>query len=336
MSKLVFAIDIGFGWTKAMVAGKPPFVYLSVVGPAIDVRYEGGIGTNSEGIAVKVDGRRYFVGKRALRQSPGARQTLDTAKVGDIDQKIQFYAAASELIKTTVGDVIVITGLPVADYNASKKKALRDVLEGEHVVEREGKWTRTFRVGDVHILPQGIGALYALALDHRGRINGRNRELLHGRVGIVDVGMLTTNFVLIEDLQFIEQSSNSITTGIGSVLRSVAKDLKDEYDLDWTRQLGRVDEAVRDRQVMVYGETRDVSHIVDPHLHDTAEAIVKAVQSLPGWGSGVDLKAVILTGGGSHLLGGTIGEAYPQSRVCEEPQMANVTGYLRSGIRRWG
>ncbi len=336
MRKLLFAIDIGFGWTKAVVEGRRPFVFLSVVGPAVDVRYDGGIGSSGAGMTVEVDGRRYFVGRRALLQCPGARQTLDAAKIGDIDQRIQFCAAASELVQASGEDVVVITGLPVGDYNESKKRALRSLLEGHHGVEREGRGRLAFEVSEVQVLPQGMGALYGLALDRRGRVSSRNGDLLRGRVGVIDVGMLTTNFILAEDLRFVEQGSNSITIGVGTVLQAVAKDLKTAYDLDWTQQIGRVDEAVVSRSVTIYGEPKDISEIVDPHVQGTAEAIVKAAQSLPGWGSGVDLRAVILTGGGSQLLGSHIVQVYPHCRLGRNPQLDNVTGYLRSGLRRWG
>jgi len=337
MTEQILALDMGFGWTKAMVQGEPPYVFLSAVGPAVEVRYEGGLGADGAGITVEVDGRRYFVGKRALQQSPGVRQTLDTVKVGDVDQKVQFYAAASRLVKTGAEEVIVITGLPVGDYDEGKKGVLRDLLMGEHVVRREGKWTRSFEVSKVHVLPQGMGALYALALDRRGRVASANRELLRGQVGVVDVGTNNSNFVLTEDLHFIDQGSTSISVGIGAALQGVAKDLKREYDLDWTQQLGRVDEAVRAGVVRVYGEPRDVSHVVKRHLRDVAEAIVRAAQSLPGWGSGAELSAVILTGGGSLLLGEYVREAFPHSRLSgDDPQTDNVTGYLRAGIRYFG
>jgi len=331
----VLAIDIGYGFTKAMVPGEPPWTCLSTVGPAVDVRYEADIAADGQPTTVKVDGRWTFVGERALRQSPNARHTLAVTKLGGVEQKAQFYAAAGELLKTTAEKVVVITGLPVADYSSKNRERLKAMLLGHHTIERPRKWTRTFEVTDVHVLPQGIGALYALALDRHGRVSRTNPELFQGVVGVVDIGWLTTNLILAEDLRFVEQSSNSITAGIAQVLRGVGKDLKRAYDLDWTLQLGRLDRAVRERAVEVYGERTDISHIVDPHLRDVAEAITAAAQSLPGWGGGAGLRAVVLTGGGSRLLGDYVNQAYPHARRSgERPELDNVTGYLRVGLRR--
>ncbi len=331
----VLAIDIGYGYTKAMVQGQPAWQCLSTVGPAVDVRYEGDVVTNGHEMTVKVDDRWYFVGKRALEQAPNARQTLAVTKVGGVEQKAQFYAAAGELMKTTVDEVAVITGLPVADYTPEKKDLLREMLLGHHIVERPRKWAREFDVIDVHVLPQGIGALYAMALDRRGRLSQANRDLFQGVVGIVDIGWLTTNLILTEELRFVEKGSTSITAGIGRVLRGLGKDLKRDYDLEWTLQLGRLDQAVREGEVEVYGERVDISHLVEPYLEDVAEAIMAAAQSVPGWGGGAGLKAVVLTGGGSHLLGEYVQRVYPHTRSSSErPELDNVTGYLRAGLRR--
>jgi plasmid segregation protein ParM len=331
----VLAIDIGYGFTKAMLPGQPAWMCLSTVGPAVDVRYEVDLGTEELGMTVKVDDRWYFVGKRALEQSTNARQTLAVTKVGGVEQKAQFYAAAGELMKTTVEEVAVITGLPVADYTPDKKRRLREMLLGHHVVERPRKWTREFKVTDVHVLPQGIGALYAMALDRRGQLSQANRDLFEGLVGIVDIGWLTTNLILTEELRYVEKGSNSIMAGIGRVLRGVGKDLKREYDLEWTLQLGRLDGAVRDREVEVYGDKVDISHLVEPHLEDVGGTIMAAAQSLPGWGGGAGLKAVVLTGGGSYLLGEYVRKVYPHTRSnSERPELDNVTGYLRAGVRR--
>ena len=331
----VLAIDIGYGYTKAMVPGQPAWQCLSMVGPAVDVRYEGDVSATSQEMTVKVDDRWYFVGKRALEQSPNARQTLAVTKVGGVEQKAQFYAAAGQLMKTTVDEVAVITGLPVADYTPDKKSRLKEMLLGHHVVERPRKWTREFDVIDVHVLPQGIGALYAMALDRHGHVSRANQDLFGGLVAIMDVGWLTTNLILAEELRYVEQGSNSITVGIGKVLRGVGKDLKREYDLEWTLQLGRLDRAVREREVEVYGERLDIAHLVGPHLEDVAEAIMAAAQSLPGWGGGAGLRAVVLTGGGSYLLGEYVRRVYPHTRSSSErPELDNVTGYLRAGVRR--
>ena len=329
----ILAIDIGYGYTKGQTK-RAQMITPSLVGPAETIRFESDvIAANGRGISVEVDGRVYFVGEQAELQSASASQTLDVTRTGSAEQKALFYAAASELVKTTTDAVAVVTGLPVSDYDSRNKTALKNMLTGAHTITRRGKRTRRFEVTNVYIVPQAIGSLFALVLDKRGKLT--DGDLAGGRVGIVDIGTLTTNFVLADRLRYVEHGSDSVTTGMSEALQKVAKDLKREHGLDWGLQLGKVDQAVRGRSVEVYGDRVNIAALVDPHLEALADTIVSKSRSL--WGAGVDLKAVVLTGGGSLELSSYVRKAYPHARtVGGDPQFANVTGYLRAGLRKFG
>jgi len=154
-------------------------------------------------------------------------------------------------------------------------------------------------------------------------------------VGIVDIGTHTTNYILVDRLRYVEPGSDSITTGMGEALGKIAKDLKREHGLDWGLQLGKVDRAVRAREVEVYGDPVNIAGLVTPHLEAMADTIVSKARTL--WGGGVELKAVVLTGGGARELAPHVRKAYPHLRQFGgDPQFANVTGYLRAGRRRFG
>ena len=329
----ILAIDEGHGYTKALTP-RGQVLLLSLVGPAEAIRFESDVAeTNGKGIAVEVDGRGYFVGEQAELQSASASQTLDAARIGSTEQKALFYAAASELVRTTDDALAVVTGLPVGDYDDRHKEALRAMLRGEHTVRRHGRRERRFTVTDVYILPQALGSLFALVLDRTGRLV--DGDLADGRVGVIDIGTLTTNYVLVDRLRYVEVGSDSITTGMSELLLKVAKDLKREHGLDWALQLGQVDRAVRARQVAVYGDPVNIAGLVTPHLEALADTIVSRARTL--WGAGVDLKAIVLTGGGSLELAPFLRQAYRHVRaVGGDPQFANATGYLRAGLRRFG
>ena len=329
----VLAIDIGYGYTKAMTTRAQTLIP-SMVGPAEAIRFESDvIAENGKGIALEVDDRAFFVGEQAEVQSASASQTLDVTRTGSVEQKALFYAVASDLVRTTTDSIAVITGLPVLDFDDRHKAGLRAMLQGEHAIKRVGKHTRQFAVEGVYIVPQAMGSLFALVLDKRGKlIDG---DLAGGRVGIIDVGMLTTNYVLVDRLRYVETGSDSITTGMAEMLQKVAKDLKREHDLDWGLQLGKVDLAVRDRSTSVKGVPVNLAGIVNPHIEALADTIVSRARTL--WGGAADLIAVVLTGGGSTELASYVRKAYTHTRtVGGDPQFANVTGFLRAGLRRFG
>lgn len=326
----LLAIDIGFGWTK-VVTVRNRLLLPSLVGPAETIRFQSDVVDNSRGIAVEVDGQQLFVGEQAELQSASTRQTLDVSRTGSIEQKALFYAASSELVRTNDTDITVITGLPVGDFNHTNKTKLQEMLLGEHTVERSGKRPRQFTVSEVHIIPQGVGSLFYLVLDRQGKLI--DSDLSAGRVGIIDVGTLTTNYILSDRLRYVEVDSDSITTGTAEALRKIAKELRDAYGLDWVLQLGKVDQAVRAGRVEVQGRPTEITTIVKGHFDAIAETIVAHARTL--WGAGVELKAVVVTGGGSHQLTPSIANAFPHTRTSgSDPQFANVVGYLRAGLRR--
>lgn len=328
----ILAVDIGFGYSKGMTA-KARTCIASLVGPAEDIRFESDvIAENGQGIALEVNGRAFFVGEQAEVQSASQFQTLDVTRTGSPEQKALFFAVASELIPTNVDQVAIVTGLPVGDYNDRSKAALQEMLEGEHEVKRRGKRTRHFEVKGVYLMPQAFGSLFALVLNKRGELV--DNDLAGARVGIVDIGMHTTNFILVDRLRYVEVGSDSITTGMAEALQKVAKDLKREYELNWTLQLGKVDRAVRDRAVEVSGVPTNIAGLVQPHLEAVADTIISRARTL--WGPAADLRAVILTGGGSQELAPYIRKVYVHARtVGGDPQYANCTGYLRAGLRRF-
>lgn len=328
----ILALDIGYGYSKAMTT-KGQSCIPSLVGPAEAIRYESDIHPkNGKGVVLEVNGRSYFVGEQAEVQSASASQTLDVTRTGSTEQKALFYAVSSDLLPTTVEEVAVVTGLPVSDFDPKQKALLKDMLVGQHEVKRQGKRTRSFEVTGTYIMPQAFGSLYALVLDRRGTlIDG---DLANGRVGIVDVGMHTTNFILCDRLRYVEVQSDSITSGMGELLQKVAKDLKREHGLDWSLQLGKVDRAVRKREVEVYGAPVNIADFVHPHMEALADTITSKARTL--WGPAADLRAIVLTGGGSHELAPYIRKVYVHTRtVGSDPQFANCVGFLRAGLRRF-
>jgi len=331
----IFALDMGRGYTKALTSTGGQALFSSTIAPAEPGRYDSGLG-GDDLIEVEVDGVAYWVGRKAEIHSTTPLQTLDSARNGSLEEKVLFYAAASQAVKTTEGDVVIVTGLPLTDYNKDNRARLRALLVGDHDVKAKGKPRRKFTVGKVLIVPQGVGALYALALNRGGDV--ADPSLSSARVGLADIGMYTVNFAVFDSLQYVEASSDTIPHGMHEVLTRVAKDLHERFGLDWTNRLSEVDRAVRARSVTVKDQVHDISDIVEAHVGPLAASIVSKARSLSLWrAGGIELRAVVVAGGGSKDLYPYIVKAFSHARVAEgDPQLANVTGYLRVGLLRFG
>ncbi len=59
----------------------------------------------------------------------------------------------------------------------------------------------------------------------------------------------------------------------------------------------------------------------------TADAVIAEATQL--WNGGAGLDAILVTGGGAHLLGSRITAHFRHAQVVEEPVFANALGYWR-------
>lgn len=321
------AVDIGYGWVKGLTAGKTPVSFPSLVSPARDIRYDSVLG-HGNGITVAVNGRKYFVGKKAELQGRGPAQSLASDRTGTDEMLALFYAACSNLVKVTTERVVVVTGLPVADFDKANRSSLKRSLRGRHLVDRDGRALREFEVSKVVVIPQAVGTLYGLVLDKDGRVT-QNQDLQYGKVAVVDVGQFTTNFVTLDSLRFIDILSTSQETGVSRILLDLQRELRERYGLS-LEKLTQVDQAVRDGFVTVRGKRESIVALVEPQIDALADLVLTQARSL--WNTGADLTAVVLTGGGASLLTEHVTNVYSHTRVDESGQFGNVQGYLRLAL----
>jgi len=76
------------------------------------------------------------------------------------------------------------------------------------------------------------------------------------------------------------------------------------------------------------GEVLDLQSVINAELGPMAkEVIAKATQL---WNGGDALDAILISGGGAHLIGDAIRKRFPHARVVkEDPVYANALGYWR-------
>ena len=328
---MIAGVDIGYGYTKAVGNGRQ-VVFPSVVGKAERVRYESDLAHRHEGraeIALVTEEGDRFVGELALLQSRVQWTLLDRSRVEDPSARLLFLAALSELVGGGDQRFHVVTGLPVNWY-ADRDKVARQ-LGGKHIVRRVNGQQIVHRltVDEVLVVPQPFGSLFDVLLGPDGQIV--DQELAQGRLGVIDVGTYTTDYVLVDRLRYIERGSGTIATAMSKAYQLIGRSLLDTYGLEL--RLHQVDQVVREGQVTVFGEARTVDWLADPVLDAISQEILAEAGTL--WGDGRDLMAILVTGGGAIALGERFRQRYAHARVLPGAALANVNGFCKYGRRKW-
>lgn len=328
-----FGVDIGYGYTKAAgAAGETAFP--SVVGRAENIRYQNDLapGQRTEGrLTIGVNGVDYFVGDLALQQSRIQLTLLDRSRTNTDQLRVLFLATLAQLIPPAprserVEDVVVVTGLPVEYYD--DRDLLAQQLVGAHGF-CAGGYGYNLTVHDLQVVPQPFGSIFDRILDGDGWIV--NDELARARIGVIDIGTYTTDYVLVNELMYIERGSGSLNVALSTACDLLVREVAGRFGLEL--DLHQADQCLRRRTAKVFGEVQDIGFLVDSVLEGVAEELINKARTL--WGEGRDLDAVLITGGGGQLLGHYF-QVFPHARVVSEPAMANVRGFLkyaRRGLR---
>jgi plasmid segregation protein ParM len=328
MDKIVGA-DIGYGYTKALSDGGKQVTFASVMGSAVKIRYENDLVTSGKNHhAYTVGDSTWFVGDFARLQCARAQQICPLARqrTNMAFTKVALSAALDEL-GIHSGSVKLVTGLPVRWYG--DKEDLERQLKGVHIWQCDGQ-LRQVTVTDVLTVPQPVGSYFNAILGPTGYLV--NDGLAGARVGVLDIGMHTTDFVLLDALRYIETASGSVETAMGTAYAQIARELQERFKIE--RTIHDVDIILRNgHTVTVFDREHNIADLIRPALDATAETVLGQVAT--AWGDGRDIRRVLVTGGGAIAMAEYVRARYPHAVKLPEPAMENVRGYLKYGRRKW-
>lgn len=319
-------LDIGYSATK-IVAGERRATFPSVVGTPERGRFSLN-GHRDE--LVLVEPTHVLIGEGAVVQSRFAARREDRGWIEGDEYYHLFLAALSETTRATNADLTVVTGLPVAFYQADRER-LQERLAAVHQVQREKRSRQRFSVSQCRVIPQPFGALLAEALDERGQVADVN--LATGTIGVIDVGGKTTNLLSVHRLAEVGRETASVSAGAWDAVRAVRTYLDGAApNLDLRDH--RVVDAIRARAVGYYGDTIDLSGVVDEVIEHLAEQIIAQAGQL--WNGAAHLSAILVAGGGAHLLGPRLQGHFRHARTVADPVFANALGYWKLAQRLGG
>ena len=149
-------------------------------------------------------------------------------------------------------------------------------------------------------------------------------------VGVIDIGGKTTNLLSVDRLAEIGRETESVSIGAWDVVRAVRSFLADRCPNLELRD-HQVVEAIVSRQVRYYGESVDLSLVVDAALEPMANQVIAQATQL--WNGGAGLDAILVAGGGALLLGPFLKAHFRHARIVSEPVFANAEGYWKLAQR---
>lgn len=315
---VIRAIDVGYGNTKfirSVVDGQAQADHF----PSIVHRPAGGKPSFNESpdiYAVEVNKTTYEVGPGVDAALEGGIRIMHDNYIETEDYMALVYGALSQMNVSEI-DLLVV-GLPV-DLMGSKKQTLEGLLTGTHIVAG-----REVHIHKVNAVAQPLGGFL-----HYASQNSLIEELNRTRNLLIDPGFFTVDFLVSTGLREIRGKSGSHPSGVSAYLKSVAKSVSKEFDINYDN-ISHIDEGIRKGTFRLYGKEVDLARYHEEALAEIAPAI-DAISNKVGDGRTID--QVILVGGGAKLFESSIKKLLPHHRVhCDEYSVvANVLGFQRIG-----
>lgn len=327
------AIDLGYGYTKAVSRYGPRVLFPSVVGRGFQRFSDQPLAREGRPqYEVRVGGQRYFVGDLALRECWDAVRAFDEDRARHFSTPVLLAAAAS--LVAGEARISLSTGLPLELYKSQKddfKKAISSFDEYVEVTGFVPKRRLTFE--EVRVYPQACGAFYSFILNANGEPSGEGARLLEegGLVGVVDIGYKTTDFVLMDlsRLQPIKPMSGTLNVGMSDLYRDVQIALQEETG-DVLDNL-KVEEAVNKGTLWLRGRRYSVAEHLSTAKSVLARTITDRLQS--AWRDQTKyIRTVLLAGGGAAFLRDALRLDDTSLCVLPKPQFANALGFLAAAV----
>jgi len=325
---ITVGLDIGYGVTK-MVTDTAVSTIPSVMGHAREIKFQ------QEMIAGKYPGDQlfeddgaWFVGDLALAQiPPGELLHLRgrTANERTMGNQFRLRLAKAALGKLALGvwgrdaiHVHIATGLPVDHMRDANE--LKTMLLGQHLI-RTDSCEVVANVATVMVMPQPYGTAYAMMLTPEGDINVYHTVM---RTGVVDVGTYTIDVALDDDGEYIDAESGSVESGVYTAQERIAALLEADYREKMPYKI--IEQVLKNGIFNASGKPINYSSEVEEALAPLRSATLNLMSDK--WGRGTTVDIIYLSGGGAELVYEQVVDAYPQTKLVPQAQLANARGYL--------
>jgi len=286
----VWAVDVGYGYTKAVSNSGKRVCFPSVISPARELPLteisDGSIGHMVTISKEKLATEQFFVGELAIKEGRSVQFTLDDVKHKHPVHDVVLLTALALLEPDAPGKLVV--GLPV-DYYREQGKGLTQHLNNlTAAVSVDGGPEKHISFEKVMVYPQGAGALL-VAPEMPGS----------GMVALVDVGHKTTDCVALEissgTSRPVQTMCVSVEAGIVHLHQTVAEEFLKRTGVRLPAVY--IEQVLRTGRVWFKGQEIDLGQIIKEKRTAITRSIADGV--LAAWGDRADfVRKVYLAGGG--------------------------------------
>lgn len=296
----MIGIDVGFGFTKISPG--------DVMFPSVfsEVTYASSLqnaGNLIDNIELELDGKTYLVGNKAQLENGSGSFSADNM----LRHKICILTAIAITHGNFLGSVVL--GLPVSDMG--RKKAMQELV-GLYSIKLSGE-EYFIDIKKINIVPQGAAAYFDLLLDSDGKIQN---DLGTKKIGLIDIGEKTVDFVCIDRNRFVNELSSSLNLGMNTAYLRLSKTVQSELGL-----------TVLPNKVKEYMHRLSTSSTSTEYrkLRDDILSNISA-----WWPSLNDFDKIYITGGGGETLGQYFQEQI-ECNIVTDGQFSNARGYQKCG-----
>lgn len=179
-------------------------------------------------------------------------------------------------------------------------------------------------IESVEVFAQAAAAFIDFVLDDKLEY----REDPTKNVAIIDIGGRTTDIAVIQNGQeIVHERSGTSNIGALDVYKALEKKIRKKFDNDDPISSKRLDRAVRENVIDLFGEDTNIKELVDEAIVDVEGQIIRNVQGKIG--SGSDLSSIVFVGGGSNIFK-ELHKRFPKNgKVSENPEYSNVKGLYK-------
>ncbi|MBA2176884.1 ParM/StbA family protein [Halobacillus locisalis] len=342
------AVDVGYGYVKAIASNGNRVLFPAVVGSGRDralANFMNQDATSNEvtmdldELHVKIAEKHYYIGEMAIKNSSDASRVFEKERYKHEYTNILMNVAIHLVADADTEEVILFTGLPL-NYYKDQKEAFQNKLEEpkpaiEWMNGNTFEGNRHINIHQAKVFPQGMSAIWAALMNHDGK--SFNAELMQegNQIAVIDIGFRTTDVCVIEmkaggAFSTLFPLSDTIDQGVVNLYSNIRLAYQNKTGGS-TISDAKINRILKQKNINYKGKRFDMANEVEASFESVNNSIVDEIKKL--WKEESDtFDQIFVVGGGGSLFFEHLQKSFDDRlKQIVDSQYANPIGYYRIG-----